>query len=239
MFQGKGVMIGSEDRMNDQRRQSERNFSDLFGTASARPLQLNEAGRSEFHSSATASWMDSTTETSARNLHRRSGEGSLIYDPTAKSVESIALPLSPRSCERSVDVMKEERAFWDVSPPSPRAGMAAGVEVARRHRERIRARSHDSGRTRELTPSERKLANLASGQLRIATGASSEPHDDGRRSSQAIGTRRNMVVDSPRSVRHGTFGEDSPAARSALARAAPNSARQRRMKDMLTSVGFF
>ena len=115
---------------------------------------------------------------------------------------------------RSVDVMKEERAFWDVSPPSPRAGMAAGardrrpqfaiqsnsmdkldtknikelaretskilffprmkvtskttvlytaglvsgcvlrrsqdpsrakVEGARRHRERIRARSHDSG----------------------------------------------------------------------------------------------
>eukprot|EP00434_Breviolum_minutum_P003472 symbB.v1.2.003053.t1/scaffold161.1/size290820/4 len=93
MFQGKGVMIGSQDRVNDHRRRSERNFSDLFGTSSARPLALCEAGRSEFHGAATASWMDATTETSARNLERRLGsrEGNLVYDAHAKSVESAQL----------------------------------------------------------------------------------------------------------------------------------------------------
>ncbi|CAJ1443749.1 unnamed protein product [Effrenium voratum] len=73
MFQGKGVMLVSEDRRNDQRRRSERNYSDLFGTSSSRPTPL-AAGRSEFHSTATACWMDATTETSARNLARRAGQ---------------------------------------------------------------------------------------------------------------------------------------------------------------------
>lgn len=236
MFQGKGVMIGSEDRINDHRRRSERNYSDLFGTGSARPLSLGEAGRSELHAAATASWLDATTETSARNLERRNGsrEGNLVYDAHAKSVESIALPLSPRSSARQVDLMQEERACWDLSPKV--GSMASAVEVARRQREPRRPRSYDAGNFRALSASERKHANLASGQLRCATGAKPLPHDDGRQSPLARGSRRG-VVDSP--AFSARCGEESPAARAALERAAPNSARQRRLKEMLTSVGFF
>eukprot|EP00435_Cladocopium_sp_Y103_P013687 s1654_g3.t1 len=216
MFQGKGVMIGSEDRINDHRRRSERNYSDLFGTGSARPLSLGEAGRSR--------------------------EGNLVYDAHAKSVESIALPLSPRSKARQVDLMQEdgerhaclesrhERACWDLSPKV--GSMASAVEVARRQREPRRPRSYDAGNFRTLSASERKHANLASGQLRCATGAEPLPHDDGRQSPLARGSRRGAVVDSPAfSARYIGRGEDSPAARAALERAAPNSARQRRLKE--------
>ena len=45
----------------------------------SRPLALCEAGRSEFHGAATASWMDATTETSARSFKGVLGGSSNDY----------------------------------------------------------------------------------------------------------------------------------------------------------------
>ncbi|CAE7785125.1 unnamed protein product [Symbiodinium sp. CCMP2456] len=216
MFRGKGVIIASEDRNGDGRRRSERNFSDLFGQSSGRPMPLSAAGRSEFHATATASWMDSTTETSARNHGRRAGlaeSGSLVFDPSAQSMEKI-LPLSPRGAvpRRSPDWF-EERTCWDFSPQN---AMHIGVELARRSREGSarRVQSLDAGRPGRgnIAPAERKQANLA---------------------SRLAGVSRPAAADSPSMVRTGDL---SPAARSALSVLTPNSARERKFKELHSSA---
>lgn len=228
MFRGKGVIIASEDRNGDGRRRSERNFSDLFGQSSGRPLPLSTAGRSEFHATATASWMDSTTETSARNHERRAGlaeSGSLVFDPSAQSMEKI-LPLSPRGAapRRSPDWF-EERTCWDFSPQN---AMHIGVELARRSREgpARRVQSLDAGRPGRgnIAPAERKQANLAS----RLTGAS-QPTAAGTPKGRA----RSAIADSPSMVRSGDL---SPAARSALSLLTPNSARERKFKELHSSA---
>eukprot|EP00439_Symbiodinium_sp_Y106_P070501 s2488_g12.t1 len=216
------------DRNGDGRRRSERNFSDLFGQSSGRPLPLSTAGRSEFHATATASWMDSTTETSARNHERRAGlaeSGSLVFDPSAQSMEKI-LPLSPRGAapRRSPDWF-EERTCWDFSPQN---AMHIGVELARRSREgpARRVQSLDAGRPGRgnIAPAERKQANLAS----RLTGAS-QPTAAGTPKGRA----RSAIADSPSMVRSGDL---SPAARSALSLLTPNSARERKFKELHSSA---
>eukprot|EP00931_Biecheleriopsis_adriatica_P023944 TRINITY_DN15011_c0_g1_i2.p1 TRINITY_DN15011_c0_g1~~TRINITY_DN15011_c0_g1_i2.p1 ORF type:complete len:515 (+),score=76.19 TRINITY_DN15011_c0_g1_i2:42-1547(+) len=245
MFRGKGLLNTPQDRCGNQRRRCERNYSDLFGQESGRPVSVAVAGRSEMHGAATASWMDAVTETSARNISRRHGDdsaGTMIYDPKARSVES-ALPLSPRANvpERSPEEKKQsekERACWDVLP---QGGLGAGVEIARRRRElRIQAHAKSEGNTRddeaEPTPSQRKRVNLASGQLRAGTGAQLEPHDDGR-GAPARKTSSVQPVPTPR--RLGSSGTVDPLSMSTRKIQPPDSARGRKMKEMMTSEGIF
>lgn len=191
------------------------------------------------HSTANATWFDATTETAARNIERRVGEnkGTLIYDPNAKSVAS-ALPLSPRSKQETkspehILVDKQERACWDVMP---HGGMAIGVEVARRRRElRNKGASpkDEALPLQDISPTNRKRSNLASGQFRLGTGAAQEPHDDGRPAAWTVkSANRSTVAPTPL---HPTRA--SPRSTQTLSR--QDSARTRKLKDMATSEGIF
>ncbi|CAE8617470.1 unnamed protein product, partial [Polarella glacialis] len=242
---GKGVLHAPEDSAGNDRRRLDRSYSDLFGNASGRPSPRGVLSRSELHGTASASWIDSATETSARvsrNAERRSPRGidyveldagTLIYNPRSK-------PVVPVRSEEEIRKGTQERACWDVLP---QGGMQTAVEIARRRREnRINAMARSTGSLAEpktLSACERKRANLASGQLRTGTGAPLEPHDDGRASAWTVpGARRSAVspVPSP-SARHRSIS-DSPSLVNVRG-IPPHSARGRKIKDMMTSEGIF
>eukprot|EP00930_Biecheleria_cincta_P044316 TRINITY_DN30434_c0_g1_i1.p1 TRINITY_DN30434_c0_g1~~TRINITY_DN30434_c0_g1_i1.p1 ORF type:complete len:521 (+),score=72.81 TRINITY_DN30434_c0_g1_i1:44-1606(+) len=247
IFHGRGVILGPEDKQEDNRRRCERNYSDLFGTKSGQYLPRSAAGRSEMHSTANATWFDATTETSAKNIERRVGENrpaTLIYDPKVKSVAS-ALPLSPRSVQpkspEEGKIDKQERACWDVLP---HGGMAIGVEVARRRRElRMNGASGTSPKSEasaldDLSATDRKRSNLASGQLRLGTGAPREPHDDGRPAAWTVkGVSRATVSPVPPHPTREKRLATSPRSAQTLPR--QDSARSRKLTEMMTSEGIF
>jgi len=248
MFKGKGTLMVKEDAQGEQRRRVERNYSDLFGNSTPRSAPRV---RSDFHGVANACWMDAATETSARKQVQRQsdsrragqdGEGTMIYDPTTRSMDAV-LPLSPRRAaqlsQEEKTKLKQERACWDVLP---HGGFATGVEVARRrcdHRLRAHAKSTGALVDTELSASERKRVNLASGQLRAGTGAAKEPHDDGRPNELAtLRTSRSTVSvpSSPSSRARGLLESSSMSMRNLH---PPDSARGRKMKEMMSSEGIF
>jgi len=188
------------DAGSEARRRAERNYSDLFGKpASDKPSQV--VNRTDLHGTSNVNFLDMHVEVATRKADRRSPappKERVIYRPSA----------SP------------ERACWDT-----RSIMDSGSEIARRCRERSRQEGDRPARDRSA--SERKRVELGSGQLRLGTGASLEPHDTPRpgRASRTAGpptsqTQRSLT--------------DSPLARN-FRNLRPDSARARKQLSLMSS----
>jgi len=180
----------------EARRRTERNFSDLFGKPTSE-RSASAGPRTELHGTSNVDFLDFHVEIASRRRDRRSPppqKERVIYRPSGSS---------------------PERACWDT-----RNIMNASSEIARRRRDRG---PEGDGQARERSASERKRVELCSGQFRIGTGATPEPHDDGRPGP--------VSRPPPRTPRSFT---DSPLGRSYRS-VRPDSAKGRKMSSLMSS----
>jgi len=154
----------ADDKLLDDKRRKERNFSNLFGKPTGeRTGSLTK--RTEIHGTANCSFLDSHVEIANRNQNPRTSSPETIYRPKPTCTDT------PDRTPQDTRTACEERACWDT-----RAIMSATSEVARRRREKQGA----PGQQLERSASERKRSELTSGQFRQGMGAPRESHDDGR-----------------------------------------------------------
>lgn len=157
------------DGGNDGFRRSNCQFTDLTGRVETSPRTPR---RSELQDTAGVYWMNPSTEKS-RKIAERQGRtnaettGSLIHHQGA---EVDVANLSPRSAPESPQqrkVRQEERACYDAA-----SWKQASSEVARRRRELQTSKSMGALPDSDgaLSPSDRKRAHLASGQMREGIG---------------------------------------------------------------------
>lgn len=228
----------TQDLAADARRRVERNYSDLFGAASG---PLSPRSRADMDSAANATFLDAFTEIASRNAARRRGADATPQSQGDGAGVAAVLPLpTPRECKRDAESKKtsaQERACWDVLP---HGGMGIGVEVARRRRDARLSRSGAAQSPSEPTASDRKRADMASGQLRLGMGAPNEPHDDGRAASWTVpGSPRSVVQpsNSPTARMRSVVG--SPIVRSSpFLHQPPPSARARKIQSLMSSTTF-
>lgn len=157
------------DGGNDGFRRSNCQFTDLTGRVETSPRTPR---RSELQDTAGVYWMNPSTEKS-RKIAERQGRanvettGSLIHHQGA---EVDVANLSPRSAPESPQqrkVRQEERACYDAA-----SWKQASSELARRRRELQTSKSMGALPDSDgaLSPSDRKRAHLASGQMREGIG---------------------------------------------------------------------
>ncbi|CAJ1372120.1 unnamed protein product [Effrenium voratum] len=233
----RGAVKAFRDRSNEDLRRGNCQFTDLTGRTETSPRTPK---RSEMHHTAGSYWATATTEISRKNYERKSGEckentGTLIHHHGA---EVDAECLSPRSNPESPQAKKhreEERACYDAASQH-----STGLELSRRRRE-MRA-SKSMGALPEpdnLSAAERKRAHLASGQLRTATGAQPEPHDDGRAAGWASPRSGRTTVSQPpcpKLAARGLMNQPNMYQYRNLAAASP---RARKIQEQSSSLGFF
>jgi len=251
------------DFLDEPQRRGDHQFSNLFGRNSTRRSlgSPRSPRRSELHDFVTSCWADASTEISSKNVQRLQGKmsprgefrreeiraGELRGAVPAKDNVSTLIhngptqaALSPRSISESPEERKhrqEERPCWDTA-----SGMSAMVELARRRRSYRAAASMPNTPAlapRDLTAPERKLANLASGQLRAGTGARSEEHDSGTAAAWAVhGTKRTTVSPPPSASASARSMVQSHSMKQ-FRSIPPSSPRGRKLQEMMTSEGIF
>jgi len=165
----------------EARRRCERNYSDIFFDApvsskvSPSPVsEKKQITRGEPAGSTAASFLSPHAELIRRRKQQRGGapEADGVAESVTMPAGKTQSPRSPRS-PREKKLDHEERACYETS-----GLMEANAEIARRRRER----THPDGAPpiRLLSASERKRAELTSGQIRQGTGTSAALWDDGR-----------------------------------------------------------
>eukprot|EP00435_Cladocopium_sp_Y103_P025929 s2351_g6.t1 len=192
------AMKSFRDGGNDGLRRSNCQFTDLTGRVETSPRTPR---RSELQDTAGVYWMNPSTEKS-RKIAERQGRtnvettGSLIHHQGAEvDVEN----LSPRSVPESPQqrkVRQEERACYDAA-----SWKQASSEVARRRRELRTSKSMGALPDSDgaLSPSDRKRAHLASGQMREGIGDMRQKQEDTAAAPGWVSPRamRSTVIQAP------------------------------------------
>lgn len=211
-----------EDSAAEERRRTERNFSDLFGTKMGGRRSRTETGRQEILATSDCSFLDSRTEIACRHLRRRARDktGAESYQPSEngdanhetngcrqtgsrRSLEpspSAPPPLAgspwsspPPLSPEELRVRDEERGCWDT-----RGLFDSGAEVARQQRSgrcspRGGPRSPRGGDGTPRSPCDMKRQNLSSDQMLCRISPASTP----RRPDEAPWCSRSLPA-SPR-----------------------------------------
>jgi len=219
----------SDSVETENRRRCERNYSDVFFNDPAH-VRMTPRGnekhisRGEPCGTTNCSFLDVSAEIRKRrsDFNSRRG-GSPAVD------ESVQIwPWQPESPRGPPDTPKhkkahthEERSCWDTSNL-----MHANSELSRRQREL----HHPDGRplNRNMSASERKRAELTSGQMREGHGTSKAEWDDGRSSP---------VPHSPKPSMHSRSCTESPSSR-ANRGIQIGSPRMRKVESLMSTVVF-
>lgn len=174
----------AEDSITRVRRRTERNYSDIFGSASA-STSRRKGPREEILSTSKCSWLDQAAEVASRNLSRRSPSptpsgGLMGASEESKGYVTVWDPPWVDTGDRRETspherlVHKQERACWDTTTL-----MDCSSEITRRNRERV-YRDGSPAKSPSTSAAHRKRVELASGQFRQGTGSQKMPWDDGR-----------------------------------------------------------
>mmetsp|Transcript_70723 Transcript_70723/g.133538 ORF Transcript_70723/g.133538 Transcript_70723/m.133538 type:complete len:519 (-) Transcript_70723:110-1666(-) len=166
------------DSSCEDRRRTERNYSDLFGNQTARG---KTPVRGEMIGSANCSFLDPTIEIAHRNVNK--WPENLGPRSPRETLASQVLPLSeniePERTAEEKQIQQEERICWDT-----RGLMDTKSEIARHVRESSRNRRGTAGaaspREDSASATDRKRLGLTSGQFRRSSGGEPAPWDDGR-----------------------------------------------------------
>lgn len=210
-----------QDASFEQRRRTERNYSDLFGNQQTSPKKVTN--REEVIGTATCDFLNPHAEIAHRNTTRWRPSGNMSpreardAQATSEVLPQSAKKVVPLSSEEQM-VSIQERACWDT-----RGFFESDAEIARRHRERA-APTKMSG-PRAQSASETKRLHLASGQFRKSTGVDPVPWDDGRAGPPPPATDRSVITQTSMS---------SP--RPTLRNPATHSARQRKLASLMSSA---
>lgn len=163
-----------------ERRRSERNYSDLFGSAS--PMSKHVVRRQGFEAASPPPKVGASSPRGAapdEALVYRPHSSALMRTPKSIENEDQVLPMTPRTrrVEPDEEVRKtlaEERACWDT-----KVGMESGAELARRRRDCALHRDA-SGQMddRPRSASQRKRMQLTSRGLRVGMGASPADYEE-------------------------------------------------------------
>lgn len=216
-------------------RRSNSQFTELTGRVETSPRTPR---RSDLQDTAGVYWMNPSTEKS-RKIAERQGRvsmettGSLIHHQGAEvDVEN----LSPRSVPESPQqrkVREEERACYDAA-----SWKQASSEVARRRRELRSSKSMGALPEGALSPSDRKRAHLASGQMREGFGDLRQKEEDAAMAPGWVSPRalRSTVIQAPLASSRSLMNQPHMSQYRNL---PANSPRGRKVQEQATSLGFF
>lgn len=238
----------------EARRRCERNYSDIFFDASAvsprttttltSVREKKEISRGEPTGSSNCNFLDHHIEVTHRSRASPRGGGEItrresspIIDDHQQSprlqTQHSSWPwktssgtLSPRSgTSPSERLVQQERACWDTTTI-----MDATSELSRRRR---REKSPESSATGGFTDyhnkknaAERKRHEMTSGQVRMGTGNSAAPWDDGRSAGSPP---------SPKPSMHSRSCTNVPTVSCHI---KPNSARSRKVESLMSNQVF-